>query len=260
MHPLPSSAARHLGASGSRRRFAPPVLLVRQVPLVCAVVVATTLLAPSPAATAATGATTATAAKAAAVDTVPAHGVWPLQPRPPVVARFDPPATPWGRGHRGVDLAGHVGQQVHAAASGVVTYAGRLAGRGVVVVDHGSTRTTYEPVTATVQVGDRVAAGAVIGLLQLFGSHCFPRACLHWGLVEGRDQYLDPLTLVGAATVRLLPLVAASSSVHRLPQETSPVSMPLLTPWPLLVPPPSPGPPGAFVLTRPTERVDASGH
>jgi murein DD-endopeptidase MepM/ murein hydrolase activator NlpD len=115
------------------------------------------------------------------------------------------PASPWGRGHRGVDLAGHTGQQVHAAASGVVTFAGRLAGRGVVVVDHGSTRTTYEPVGASVQVGDRVAAGAVIGRLQLFGSHCFPHACLHWGLIEGRDHYLDPLSLVGAAPVRLLP-------------------------------------------------------
>jgi murein DD-endopeptidase MepM/ murein hydrolase activator NlpD len=132
--------------------------------------------------------------------------VWPLQPRPPVVARFDPPADPWGRGHRGVDLAGHVGQPVHAAAAGVVTFAGRLAGRGVVVVDHGATRTTYEPVAASVRVGDRVGAGAVIGMLQLFGSHCFPQACLHWGLIEGRDHYLDPLSLVGAAPVRLLPL------------------------------------------------------
>jgi hypothetical protein len=87
----------------------------------------------------------------------------------------------------------------------VVTYAGRLAGRGVVVVDHGTTRTTYEPVGAGLRVGDRVAAGAVLGRLQLFGSHCFPRACLHWGLIEGRDHYLDPLTLV-VAPVRLLPL------------------------------------------------------
>jgi len=76
----------------------------------------------------------------------------------------------------------------------------------VVVVGHGSTRTTYEPVTATVGVGDRVDAGQVIGRLELFGSHCFPRWCLHWGLIEGRQHYLDPLTLVGAAPVRLLPL------------------------------------------------------
>ncbi len=126
-----------------------------------------------------------------------------------MVAGFDPPATRWGAGHRGVDLAGTVGAPVRSALAGTVTFAGRLAGRGVVVVDHGGTRTTYEPVTASVRVGDRVAAGATIGRLELFGSHCFPRACLHWGLIEGRDHYLDPLTLVGAAPVVLLPIAGA---------------------------------------------------
>ena len=136
----------------------------------------------------------------------PAHGTWPLRPRPPVVAGFDPPATRFGSGHRGVDLAGAPGAVVRTALAGTVTFAGRLAGRGVVVVNHGATRTTYEPVTASVHVGDHVATGAVVGRLQLFGSHCFPRACLHWGLIEGAEHYLDPLTLVGAAPVRLLPL------------------------------------------------------
>ena len=57
------------------------------------------------------------------------------------------------------------------------------------VVDHGPTRATYEPVSATARVGDRVRAGEVVGRLQLFGSHCFPRGCLHWGLIEGRENY-----------------------------------------------------------------------
>ena len=61
-------------------------------------------------------------------------GEWPLRPRPAVVAGFDPPADPWGAGHRGVDLLGHAGQPVRAALPGTVTYAGGLAGRGVVVV------------------------------------------------------------------------------------------------------------------------------
>ena len=146
----------------------------------------------------------------AADRSAPARGLWPLRPRPTVVAPFDPPASRWGRGHRGVDLAGRVGQEVRSALSGRVTFAGRLAGRGVVVVDHGGTRTTYEPVAASVAVGDRVAAGAVIGRLELFGSHCYPGACLHWGLIEGRETYLDPLTLVGAVPVVLLPLLTTS--------------------------------------------------
>jgi murein DD-endopeptidase MepM/ murein hydrolase activator NlpD len=139
-------------------------------------------------------------------QTAPAReGVWPLSPRPQVVGGFDPPATRWGAGHRGVDLLGHVGQRVRTSLGGTVTFAAPLAGRGVVVVDHGGVRTTYEPVSASVAVGDQLARGAVIGALQRASSHCFPRACLHWGLLRA-DAYLNPLTLVGAGPLRLLPL------------------------------------------------------
>jgi murein DD-endopeptidase MepM/ murein hydrolase activator NlpD len=132
-------------------------------------------------------------------------GEWPLRPQPEVVDGFDPPEDPWGAGHRGVDLLGTPGQRVHSALPGRVSFAGQLAGRGVVVVDHGDTRTTYEPVTAGVRVGERVAGGTPIGSLQLAGSHCFPRACLHWGWLRG-ETYLNPLDLVGGGPVRLLPL------------------------------------------------------
>jgi murein DD-endopeptidase MepM/ murein hydrolase activator NlpD len=132
-------------------------------------------------------------------------GVWPLRPEPAVVRPFDPPTSPYGAGHRGVDLLGSAGQPVLAALPGTVSWAGLLAGRGVVVVDHGTTRTTYEPVAAAVQVGAVVGSGDQLGTLQLGGSHCFPRTCLHWGWIQG-ETYLDPLRLVGAGPVRLLPL------------------------------------------------------
>ena len=107
---------------------------------------------------------------------------------------------------RDVDRAvGTHGQVVHTALAGRVTFAATLAGRGVVVVDHGATRTTYEPVAARVRVGDVVARGQPIGSLELAGSHCFPAACLHWGWRRGAT-YLDPLLLVGAGPIVLLPL------------------------------------------------------
>jgi murein DD-endopeptidase MepM/ murein hydrolase activator NlpD len=140
----------------------------------------------------------------APVDPVPV-GVWPLTPPPQVVRAFDPPDSTWGAGHRGVDLAGSVGQVVRTSLAGRVTFATGLAGRGVVVVDHGPTRTTYEPVAATVRVGDVLARGQPIGTLELAGSHCFPRACLHWGWKRGAT-YLDPLLLVGGGPIVLLPL------------------------------------------------------
>jgi len=148
------------------------------------------------------GALTSAATVGAEPDPV---GVWPLRPAPEVVADFDPPDNPYGSGHRGVDLAGAVGQPVRTALAGRVTYAGRLAGRGVVVVSHGDTRTTYEPVAASVEMGTTVSAGQRVGALELAGTHCLPRACLHWGWLRG-DLYLDPLDLVGGGPVRLLPL------------------------------------------------------
>lgn len=164
------------------------------------------------------------AGPARAVDATPAPAggaVWPLDPQPEVVSPFHPPASRWGAGHRGVDLLGAVGASVRAAQPGTVTFAGRLAGRGVVVVSHGSTRTTYEPLTATVAVGDPVDAGTVLGRLELLGSHCLPRACLHWGLLEG-ERYLDPLTLVGGGPVRLLPLDAGAEPPWDLPASPVP--------------------------------------
>jgi murein DD-endopeptidase MepM/ murein hydrolase activator NlpD len=163
-----------------------------------------------------------TAVPAAYAEDDPA-GVWPLRPQPEVVEGFDPPDSTYGAGHRGVDLLGSAGQRVFASMAGTVTYAGMLAGRGVVVVDHGATRTTYEPVAPSVHVGERVAMGGPIGLLELAGSHCFPRSCLHWGWIRNSDDvYLDPLLLVGAGPVRLLPLwrddpVGLSSDRSRSP-------------------------------------------
>jgi murein DD-endopeptidase MepM/ murein hydrolase activator NlpD len=130
--------------------------------------------------------------------------VWPLA-GPHVVSRgFDPPATPYGPGHRGADLPATPGQAVRAAGAGRISYAGLLAGRGVVVVVHGELRTTYEPVTATVRVGQQVAAGQVIGTLNAGHAGCTP-ACLHWGLLRG-TVYLDPVRLVSRGPSRLLPL------------------------------------------------------
>jgi murein DD-endopeptidase MepM/ murein hydrolase activator NlpD len=129
---------------------------------------------------------------------------WPLPGRPAVVRRFEPPATRYGAGHRGVDLAGAPGEPVYAAGAGAVVYAGLLAGRGVVSVEHaGGLRTTYEPVRATVHAGQRVAAGVVVGHLDPGHAGCPAPACLHWGLRRG-DTYLDPLSLL-TGPIRLLP-------------------------------------------------------
>ncbi|MFD0550127.1 peptidoglycan DD-metalloendopeptidase family protein [Streptomyces rectiviolaceus] len=144
-------------------------------------------------------------------------GAWPVGVRPPVVRGWEPPATEYGRGHRGVDLAAPPGAVVRAVAPGRVSFAGRVAGRGVIAVELAGTgdpplRTTYEPVRATADVkkGAEVTTGEALGVLELPTAHC-PSSCLHWGLLRA-DAYLNPLSLLppwllrGGAS-RLLPVI-----------------------------------------------------
>ncbi len=141
----------------------------------------------------------------AVTSAVPSPWRAPLAPPLTVTRSFSAPPTRYGIGHRGVDIAGASGTAVVAAAAGVVSYAGLLAGRGVVtVVHHGGLRTTYEPLIASVRVGQSVAAGQQLGTLAAGHPGCPVAACLHWGLVRGQD-YLDPLWVLGGGPVRLLP-------------------------------------------------------
>lgn len=139
--------------------------------------------------------------------------VWPVGVRPPVLRGWEPPATPYGPGHRGVDLAAASGSPVRAVAAGRVAFAGRVAGRGVVTVELAGTglRTTYEPVSPSVEKGTEVAAGDVVGVVAATGAHCGAAACVHWGLLRG-GTYLNPLFLLppwllGRGPSRLLPVL-----------------------------------------------------
>ncbi|MFI2434999.1 M23 family metallopeptidase [Streptomyces sp. NPDC018693] len=138
----------------------------------------------------------------------PIARLWPVGARPPVLRTWDPPLTPYARGHRGVDLAAPPGTPVRAVAPGRVSYAGRVAGRGVISVELTDTgepplRTTYEPVRPTVRKGDEVTAGQPLGTLEATRSHCTAH-CLHWGLRRG-ETYLNPLSLLPPWLLRRTP-------------------------------------------------------
>ncbi|MEQ4723442.1 peptidoglycan DD-metalloendopeptidase family protein [Nonomuraea sp. B19D2] len=129
---------------------------------------------------------------------------WPLDGHPRILRRFAPPPEPWLAGHRGVDLAAPTATPVLAAGPGTVRFAGPVAGKGVVTVEHeGGLRTTYLPVEASVRRGQPVTSGARLGVIEASTGHC-QESCLHWGLRRGSD-YLDPLLLLGHAPIRLLP-------------------------------------------------------
>lgn len=123
-----------------------------------------------------------------------------------VTRPFDALPSRYAAGHRGVDLAGAPGAPVLSAGDGVVVFAGMVAGRPVVSVDHaGGLRTTYEPVQPSVGAGQVVARGSPLGMLAPGHVGCPAGACLHWGLRRGED-YLDPLWLLTPPRLRLLPL------------------------------------------------------
>jgi murein DD-endopeptidase MepM/ murein hydrolase activator NlpD len=130
----------------------------------------------------------------------------PLAGHPAVVRGFAPPASRYGAGHLGVDLSAASGDAVLAAGAGTVRFAGMVAGRGVVVLQHpDGVSTEYEPLGPVVRSGDTVSLGQPIG--RLSGTHpgCPSPRCLHWGARRG-GSYLDPMLLLRPlGVVRLLP-------------------------------------------------------
>lgn len=140
---------------------------------------------------------------------------WPVPPPHEVIAPFDAPATPYGPGHRGIDIALPGGAEVRAVEGGAVRFSGSVAGRGVVSVVHpDGLISTYEPVSGAVSAGDPVGAGQVLGTLEgdSPASHCDGRDCLHLGARRG-ELYVDPLLLLGGRGPSvLLPWSGGSSA------------------------------------------------
>lgn len=85
-------------------------------------------------------------------------------------------------------------------------FAGQVAGRGVISIDHeGGLRTTYQPVAPAVTAGDQVYRGQVLGTLAAGHPGCPEPACLHFGVRRG-EEYVDPLSLIGEPSeIRLKP-------------------------------------------------------
>lgn len=127
----------------------------------------------------------------------------------PVTRFFVRPPERWSRGHRGVDLAAEPGTPVRSPVTGVVEFAGPVAGRTVLtVVRADGLRCSLEPLTDVAEVGTVVTAGDVVAAVAApsapGAAHCGATSCLHWG--ARRDgEYVDPLGLLEATTVVLLP-------------------------------------------------------
>jgi murein DD-endopeptidase MepM/ murein hydrolase activator NlpD len=143
-----------------------------------------------------------------------AAGDWTWPVEGPVIRGFDPPDTPFGSGHRGIDIAAPVGMPVRAAAAGVVTFAGSVGGRLFVTIDHGrGLESRYSFLDALVaRRGETVSEGQMVA--RSGSGHAgdlVPN--LHFAVLLD-DAYVDPLDYLGPIEVwrfiRLAPLVAAA--------------------------------------------------
>lgn len=113
----------------------------------------------------------------------------------PVVRPFAPDGT-YG-GHWGVDIAAPEGSPVRPIAPGVVTFAGSVAGRSSVTVDHGgSVRSSYSYLSSrTPVVGQRVGRSTVIGSTGV--DRGIP--ALHLSIRVG-GLYVDPMRMCARLT------------------------------------------------------------
>lgn len=139
---------------------------------------------------------------------------------PPVDAlierRFEEPDGAYGRGHRGIDYAVASGTRVRAAAAGTISWAGPVAGRLAVTIDHGGGLETTYSILSEVEVirSDVVDEGHWLG--RVGRAHDGSADGLHFG-VKLHDRYVDPLDFLGPSdlgdAIHLAPLIESESDL-----------------------------------------------
>ena len=156
-----------------------------------------------------------------------AQWVWPL--RGEVITPYSNGDDPYASGrHRGIDIAGDVGQPVVAATGGTVRFAGTVGSSGLTVSVRsldGFDTSYLHLSSASVRAGQSVATGDRLGAVGTSGTRSAEPPHLHFGVREAgtRHAYRDPLSL--------LPALAAPGE--------SPLGAPLPQPAPA-TPAPSP--------------------
>ncbi len=101
--------------------------------------------------------------------------------------------------HKGMDFAGKMGSEVLATASGVVTWAGKRFGYGLLVeINHGNGLVTRygHAQELLVEVGDRVERGQKIALMGSSGRSTGPH--VHYEILE-HGQQVNPTKYVRAS-------------------------------------------------------------
>jgi murein DD-endopeptidase MepM/ murein hydrolase activator NlpD len=125
-----------------------------------------------------------------------------------VVRGFDARAGPYGRGHRGIDIAAPEGEMVRAPAAGKVVFAGPVAGTiWVTLLVAPGVLVTLGPLLDPAPTAGRVRARSPIGRVGPGHPVAPAGMTLHLGVrVDG--VYVDPLAyLIDRPRPRLAPLL-----------------------------------------------------
>ncbi len=116
------------------------------------------------------------------------HPPWSAPVDAPVTDPFRPPDRRYGPGNRGIEYGTEPGQHVVAVADGVVEFAGPVAGRPVIVIDHGAgLRSSYVNL-----LEGFVGRGLVVGRGQRIAA---ADTAFHLGARRER-RYVDPADLI----------------------------------------------------------------
>ena len=140
----------------------------------------------------------------------PGRWTWPVTG--PVIRAFDPPDSPFGSGHRGIDVAAVPGTAFLAPSPGTVKFAGRIGGQLFLSVAHGGgwESTASWVGTVSVRAGDVVFEGQTLGSTGT-GHPGATVPHVHLG-VKFAGAYVDPLTVFGPLSleglVHLAPMPA----------------------------------------------------
>lgn len=119
---------------------------------------------------------------------------------------FDRPSMRWATGHRGVDITAGTGTALIAPDDGVISFNGTVAGKDVISIKHADGLTsTFEPAHSDLETGAPVFRGKPFGVADGLSDHCLD-LCVHWGVMDASDDYLDPSTLILPRTIALKPV------------------------------------------------------
>jgi murein DD-endopeptidase MepM/ murein hydrolase activator NlpD len=134
--------------------------------------------------------------------------IWPVVG--PVTRGYDPPLSVYGAGHRGIDIAVAFGTEIHAPATGTVSFAGKVGVNLFLTIAHdGGLSSTYSWVSALlVHEGDAVTVDQPVALTGS-GHPGDLLPSLHFG-VKLDGAYVNPLLYLDAfdvgALIRLAPV------------------------------------------------------